>query len=246
MEEAARPRLHPLITVAAVAVTIFSAVGIAAITGLLPRSSGESRPALTAATSPAQPLAAPAVAAPAPAPVAAPAAADTPPPAPKPVKKAHAPKPAQPKPVQVAQASTPPSTDPALQPIPSTAPPPPPPAPAVQAKPPCPDCGVVESFREIEVKGEGTGAGAVVGGLAGAVIGNQIGRGNGRTVGTLLGAAGGAYAGNAIERNARTTKRYEVGVRMENGSLRTITYDSPPSWRAGDRVRFVNGQLSYQ
>ena len=105
---------------------------------------------------------------------------------------------------------------------------------------------MIESFREIEIQGEGTGAGAVIGGLTGAVIGNQIGRGNGRTVGTILGAAGGAYAGNAIERSARTKKRYEVGVRMEDGSLRTVAYDQPPTWRSGDRVRFANGQLQYR
>ena len=66
------------------------------------------------------------------------------------------------------------------------------------------------------------------------------GQNNGATV---LGAAGGAFAGNAIEKNARTTKSYEVGVLMEDGSRRTVTLASAPTWRAGDHVRVVNGSI---
>ena len=39
-----KTRLHPLLTVAAVSLTVFSAIGIAALTGVLPHSSGSSEP----------------------------------------------------------------------------------------------------------------------------------------------------------------------------------------------------------
>src|SRR5687768_2679369 len=79
----------------------------------------------------------------------------------------------------------------------------------------CTDCGVVVSVRLVEQKGEGTGLGAVVGGVAGAVVGHNIA--DGRDLGTVVGAAGGAIAGHQIERHARTTKHYEVRVRMTDG-----------------------------
>ena len=47
---------------------------------------------------------------------------------------------------------------------------------------PCLDCGVVESIKIVELKGEGTGIGVVTGGVAGAAVGNQIGQGKGKTL----------------------------------------------------------------
>ena len=42
-----RTRLHPLLIVAAVSLTVFSAVGIAALTGVLPNSRGSSEPLIS-------------------------------------------------------------------------------------------------------------------------------------------------------------------------------------------------------
>src|SRR5258706_1749603 len=41
-----KTRLHPLLTVAAVSLTVFSAIGIAALTGVLPHSRGSSEPVI--------------------------------------------------------------------------------------------------------------------------------------------------------------------------------------------------------
>jgi outer membrane lipoprotein SlyB len=98
-------------------------------------------------------------------------------------------------------------------------------------------------MREVAAKGEGTGLGAVAGGLGGLILGKQVGNGTGNKIATVLGAAGGAYAGHQIEKNARTTKSYEVGVRMDDGSYRTVALASAPTWRTGDHVRVVNGGL---
>ena len=62
----------------------------------------------------------------------------------------------------------------------------------VQVAAACPQCGVIESVRAVEVKGQASGVGAVAGGVAGAVVGSQFGHGTGRTALGVLGAAGGA------------------------------------------------------
>ena len=115
------------------------------------------------------------------------------------------------------------------------------PPPVKSAKAACSDCGVVVAVRQTDVKGEGTGLGAVVGGVAGAVVGHEIG--NGRDAGTVLGAAGGAFAGHQIERHARTTQRFHVDVRMTDGTVKTVSSDTAPTWRSGDRVRVRGGKL---
>ena len=125
------------------------------------------------------------------------------------------------------------------------------PAPAASAKPhvadkeakaaPCVDCGVVVEVRQVEVKGKGTGMGAVAGGVAGAVLGHEIGESN---TGTVLGAAGGAVVGHQIERQVRTTTRFHVDVRMGDGTVKTVVFDKQPSWKNGDRVRLQDGKLT--
>lgn len=105
----------------------------------------------------------------------------------------------------------------------------------------CSTCGSVESVTPVtrSTKAPGPGVGAVAGGVLGAVLGNQVGHGNGRAVATILGAVGGGYAGNAIEGNVRKQTVYEVGVRMEDGSRRTVEVAQPPS--VGNRIT-VEGQ----
>jgi outer membrane lipoprotein SlyB len=103
------------------------------------------------------------------------------------------------------------------------------PAPAPQAAKPCAICGHVESVRKIERPKPTTGVGAVAGGVVGGLVGNQIGSGTGRTVATVAGAVGGGFAGNAIEKKVHTDTVYQVNVRMQNGSLRTVeTAAAPP------------------
>ncbi|MFL6648688.1 MAG: glycine zipper 2TM domain-containing protein [Sulfurifustaceae bacterium] len=116
----------------------------------------------------------------------------------------------------------------------------------VTTAPACADCGVVESVDTVEVKGQGSGAGAVAGGLAGLVIGNQIGQGKGRTLAKVAGAVGGAYAGNEIEKNMKKTVQYQVAVRMNDGSLRTITLASADGLTAGTRVKVAGDTVVRQ
>lgn len=104
-------------------------------------------------------------------------------------------------------------------------------SPAVAAAPVCAVCGSVESVTPIErsTKAPVVGVGTVAGGVLGAVLGNQIGGGNGRTAATVLGAVGGGFAGNAIEGKIRKETVYQVGVRMEDGSRRSVELARAPS-----------------
>ncbi len=120
------------------------------------------------------------------------------------------------------------------------------PAPKPAARPvavaSCQSCGVVDSVVAVQKKGEGTGAGAVVGGVLGGVVGNQMGGGSGKTAMTVLGAIGGGVAGNEVEKRARAETAYQVTVRMDDGSRRTLTLGSA-NVRKGDRVEVDGSNL---
>jgi outer membrane lipoprotein SlyB len=106
--------------------------------------------------------------------------------------------------------------------------------PAVAAAPVCANCGVVDSVRSFEKKGEGSGLGAVAGGVIGGALGNQVGGGNGRKAMTVIGAIGGGMAGHEVEKRAKSETFYEVRVRMDDGTTRTVTQKTAPT--AGARV----------
>lgn len=118
------------------------------------------------------------------------------------------------------------------------------PAPAkAAAQAACGTCGVIESVQAVKRKGEATGVGAVVGGVAGAAVGNQVGKGNGRTAMTVIGAVGGGVAGHEIEKHARATTVYEVRVRMDDGSVRTVERATAPP--VGQRVRMEGKAMTF-
>jgi len=102
------------------------------------------------------------------------------------------------------------------------------------AAPVCTTCGVIEGYTAVQVQGKNNGVGAVAGGLGGALIGSKIaGRGN-HTLGGAIGAVGGGLLGNAIETHERTSTAYDVHVRMEDGSVRTVRQATVPT--VGQRV----------
>ena len=184
----------PIVKLAAGAVIVLSAVGVGAMTGLIPGVASQENPAAvvteseTAKPEPAAPAAKPSIKAPA----------------------------------RVA------ATEPQRQAAPAAT---------------CLDCGVVQSVQAIEVKGEGSGLGAVAGGVAGLVIGNQVGDGRGKKLAKVAGAVGGAYAGHQIEKNMKKTVQYQIDVRMNDGSMRTVTQSTDNGLSAGDRVKIVENSV---
>ena len=91
--------------------------------------------------------------------------------------------------------------------------------------------------------GEGTGLGAAGGAIVGGILGNQVGAGRGRDLATVVGAVGGAVGGNQVEKSMKSSKSYEIVVRMEDGTTRVIQQTAAPAWRLGDRVRVVDGVI---
>jgi outer membrane lipoprotein SlyB len=101
--------------------------------------------------------------------------------------------------------------------------------PAATPAPVCATCGTVEAVTAVRRQGEvngignsGIGVGAIGGAVVGGLLGNQVGGGNGKKAATVLGAVGGGYAGHAIEKNANSYTAYQMRVRMNDGTVRTI------------------------
>ncbi|HYD79325.1 MAG TPA: glycine zipper 2TM domain-containing protein [Paucimonas sp.] len=225
-------RIHPLVAVAAVSVTLVSLAGVAAITGLLPSSHGTDTPLAPLAAAPA--ATATPVSAAAPAPVASAAATgDVKTSAAAAEAAEEAPKKSAQRQAQVVKSQ---HTQPrASQRSGST---------SVAKADICSNCGRIESIETIRQQAQPSGLGVAAGAVLGGVLGNQIGDGNGRKLATIAGAVGGGYAGNEIEKRTRGTTTYKIRVRMEDGSTRTFPYTTQPSWNEGDRVRVVNGELT--
>lgn len=208
--------VNPIVIIACIAVILFCTAGIAAIMGWIPASVGGGL-APQAAGAPAN------------------AAAQTQPqalvqpPAPG-SRQAQAPAPVQPS-AQPPVEATVAEKQAAVSPGP------------VPEHPACADCGVIESVHAVDVRGKSTGLGGVGGAVVGGVLGNQIGAGRGNDVMTVVGAVGGAVAGNEIEKRMNTSRRYQIRVRLNDGSRRVFRQTSLPSWRAGDRVKIVGSKL---
>ena len=110
----------------------------------------------------------------------------------------------------------------------------------------CNNCGTVTNTKTVQIKGEGTGLGAVAGGVLGGVLGHQVGGGRGKDVATVAGAAGGAYAGHQVEKNAKSKTQYQVIVKLESGESRTFTFKSATAYKIGDRIKVVDSRLTRQ
>lgn len=234
-------KMHPLLMIAAISVTVASLAAIASFTGLLPGKSAPSSELTATSTvpAPAAPLAA----------IPGEALTPTAKPADKSMPAVKPRKPAQDKPASVAPnpagdfrtVGEPAGGQPGMGKA------------AADKRPPvtgtpvaatiCNECGTVESVREMKVKAEGSGLGAMAGGLLGGLLGNQVGKGDGRTAATVAVAVGGAYAGHQIERNVRAEKQVEITVRFDDGSIRTFSQQEASRWHQGDRVRLSNGSL---
>jgi len=217
-------KLHPLLAVAAVSLTVASLVAIGVMTGFLPGAGAQN----------AQRTEEP-----------APAVAQAPATAPTGVPQStieHAKAAPPPRKLAAAGSSMPP-------PVPggssNTNNPPPVPPDYRPATPTCRECGTVESVREVVVQPtQGPGVGAVAGGVLGGVLGHQMGSGRGNDAATVLGAIGGAVAGHQIEKSKRRTVHYETTVRMDDGTIQTITAEYSPAWRGGERVKVTNGVVT--
>lgn len=63
---------------------------------------------------------------------------------------------------------------------------------------------------------------------------------------TVSGAAGRAMAGNRDEIGVKTTRSYEITIRMADGSTRVIEAANPARWRRGERLIVIAGAIRSQ
>ncbi|MFM2253601.1 MAG: hypothetical protein RJB68_1938, partial [Pseudomonadota bacterium] len=85
-------------------------------------------------------------------------------------------------------------------------------------------------------------AGAVAGAVLGGLVGNQFGGGDGKALATIAGVLGGGWAGNTVEKRLKKDTVYQVDVRMEDGSLRTVEQSTAPT--IGQAVTLDGNRIS--
>ncbi|APW41273.1 glycine zipper 2TM domain-containing protein [Rhodoferax saidenbachensis] len=110
------------------------------------------------------------------------------------------------------------------------------------AAPVCAVCGTVEGVTPVQREQSQVGLGAVAGAALGGLLGNQVGSGTGKAAATVLGVLGGGWAGHTVEKRMKQETRYQVDVRMEDGSLRSIEQATPAT--VGARVTVDGDTLS--
>ncbi|OJV46449.1 MAG: hypothetical protein BGO28_02575 [Alphaproteobacteria bacterium 43-37] len=103
--------------------------------------------------------------------------------------------------------------------------------------------GVVVGMKPIDIKGDNSGAGAIVGGAAGAGAGSYMGSGTGQAWGIGAGLVAGAVIGGLMEQAMSNRKGIEYTVTLDSGVTMTIpqnvaSNDTPLN--VGDRVIVQN------
>jgi outer membrane lipoprotein SlyB len=125
---------------------------------------------------------------------------------------------------------------------------PPPGAPKPASTEACDRCGTIASIRQATSKDSWTPLGTVSSSGAGSsdlapmgVTQYQVGRDLSKQGTVVLGAAGGvAYQSRPSSLNAQ---RWELVVRMDDGSVRSLTQTYQPMLQSGDRVRVFGTQV---
>lgn len=108
--------------------------------------------------------------------------------------------------------------------------------------------GTVLKVRNIEIKGENTGVGALAGGVAGAGAGSAIGSGDGQAFAMIGGALVGAVAGGLAEQAIQDQRGIEYTIVTENKKIITIPQyikKDEPVYKKGSTV-MVQTSGSYQ
>jgi outer membrane lipoprotein SlyB len=101
--------------------------------------------------------------------------------------------------------------------------------------------GTVTSVRQVNIEGQKGQLGMYGGGLIGSAAAGG-GRGVSGDVVQATGAVVGAIAGQAVEEVATRKVAQEIDIRLDDGSMVTVTQASSTGvFMDGDRVRVLNG-----
>ncbi len=104
-------------------------------------------------------------------------------------------------------------------------------------------CTVV-SVRQVNVSSADSSTGAVIGTIGGGVAGSTIGHGRGSVLGALGGAALGGIAGNMAQEGLTSQDGVEYIVKLDNGTMRTITQGTDVYMQPGQKCYLLYGKQS--
>ena len=99
--------------------------------------------------------------------------------------------------------------------------------------------GTVMATRPVDIQGQNTGAGGLVGAAAGGLAMSNVGKGSGNLAAILGGALVGAVAGAAVEQAVSDRTGIEYVVTLANGRTITIVQEqavAEPIFGPGQRV----------
>lgn len=83
--------------------------------------------------------------------------------------------------------------------------------------------GVIVQARSVRIEPNNQYVSASLGGLIGAALGNRVSSNSGRGVATAVGSVFGAVVGNAVGGSMGGVAAQELLVRLENGTLISVT-----------------------
>ena len=104
-------------------------------------------------------------------------------------------------------------------------------------------CTVV-SVRQVNVSSSDSSAGGLIGAIGGGVAGSTIGHGRSSVLGALGGAALGALAGDFAQGEMSKQTGVEYIVKLDNGSMRTITQGTDVYMQPGQKCYLMYGSQS--
>lgn len=99
--------------------------------------------------------------------------------------------------------------------------------------------GTVLGARQVDIKGDNTGVGAIGGAAVGAGVGSEFGSGTGNAWATGLGAVAGLAAGALAEQEIANRQGIEYTLTLESGETLTIVQEMQTGERilaTGERV----------
>jgi outer membrane lipoprotein SlyB len=108
----------------------------------------------------------------------------------------------------------------------------------------CDRCGTIEAIRQVATKEQWTPLGSVP---STADLGPQgmamykVGKGFSNEGQVFVGAAGGTVY--RTQPNQRNITRWEVTIKMDDGSTRSLTQNYEPLMQVGDKVRVFGAQI---
>jgi len=101
--------------------------------------------------------------------------------------------------------------------------------------------GVVESVREVKIEGTRSRIGAAAGGVAGGIGASTAADGRLGAIFAVLGALVGGLLGQAAEQAVTSRTGHEITVKLDNGSMVSVTQAADEEFKPGERVRILGG-----